>query len=134
MKSIVVISDHFNLDDFTNSETAKQKGIINRYIAPYHVRNIYELCKYVLDNVKEMYPDIKITSGYRCFELNKKVGGSNNSQHMKGQAVDITSDDLDNIWKYLMLLEVDQAIKYNNFIHVSYVDGKNRNQYIDKTT
>jgi uncharacterized protein YcbK (DUF882 family) len=33
---------------------------------------------------------ITINSGYRSPELNKKVGGSSNSYHMKGMAADIT--------------------------------------------
>lgn len=32
---------------------------------------------------------IKINSGYRSPEYNKKIGGSPNSQHMKGTAADI---------------------------------------------
>lgn len=30
-----------------------------------------------------------VTSGFRCLEHNKKVGGSPRSQHLKGNAVDI---------------------------------------------
>lgn len=32
---------------------------------------------------------IHVSSGYRCPELNKKVGGVPNSQHMKGEAADL---------------------------------------------
>ena len=32
---------------------------------------------------------IIVTSGYRCPELNKLVGGAKNSQHVLGQAVDV---------------------------------------------
>lgn len=37
--------------------------------------------------------DIYITSGYRCPEHNKKVGGAGNSAHVKGMALDITVTD-----------------------------------------
>jgi uncharacterized protein YcbK (DUF882 family) len=32
-----------------------------------------------------------VTSGYRCPALNKAVNGSKYSQHVKGQAADITT-------------------------------------------
>lgn len=32
---------------------------------------------------------MKVTSGYRCPKHNKAVGGSDNSDHMQGKAVDI---------------------------------------------
>ena len=35
---------------------------------------------------------ITINSGYRCATHNKKVGGSSNSYHTKGQAADIVVD------------------------------------------
>jgi len=35
-----------------------------------------------------------ITSGYRCVRHNRAVGGSRNSQHMEGHAVDMRSPDL----------------------------------------
>lgn len=43
-----------------------------------------------LDSVREVlgFP-IKINSGYRCEKYNEKIGGSPNSQHIKGLAVDI---------------------------------------------
>ena len=43
-----------------------------------------------LDKIREDYGlPLYISSGYRCDELNKKVGGVKTSQHMKGQAADI---------------------------------------------
>ncbi len=42
-----------------------------------------------LDNMREVAGVIIITSGCRCPEWNKKVGGSENSAHLNGTAVDI---------------------------------------------
>jgi hypothetical protein len=45
----------------------------------------------VLNPIASKYPTpYKINSGYRCPALNAAVGGAKNSQHMKGQAADIT--------------------------------------------
>mgnify|MGYP003135785811 CR=1 FL=1 len=38
---------------------------------------------------------IKITSGYRCYNHNKAVGGSPSSSHVKGLAADIKVEDSD---------------------------------------
>ena len=35
---------------------------------------------------------IHITSGYRCAEYNKKIGGYSDSPHIKGKACDITAN------------------------------------------
>lgn len=47
-----------------------------------------------------------ISSGYRCKELNKKVGGASNSDHVYGAAVDFhtvsnTKDDNHKLWNMI---------------------------------
>ena len=55
--------------------------------------NLVYLCAYVLEPLRgAMGEPIKIGSGFRCQALNKAVGGVYNSQHMKGQAVDLCID------------------------------------------
>lgn len=78
-----------------------------------------------------------ISSGYRCEELNRLVGGVKNSQHLTGEAVDIYT--LDNCYLFNALqksgLNFDQVIYYRrrNFIHLSLkLKGKNRRQVIIK--
>ena len=41
-----------------------------------------------LQKLRDKYGSIIITSGYRCLNYNKKVGGIAGSQHTKGQAAD----------------------------------------------
>ena len=38
----------------------------------------------------ELGVPVKVNSGYRCAEYNKKVGGSKSSQHMNGNAADLS--------------------------------------------
>ncbi|MBX7223959.1 MAG: hypothetical protein K1Y36_28850 [Blastocatellia bacterium] len=57
------------------------------------------LCTTLLEPIFQKFPNIKVTSGFRCPALNKAVKGSPSSQHMKFQAVDFilpgrTYDDL----------------------------------------
>ncbi len=54
-----------------------------------------------------------ISSGYRCPALNKAVGGSDTSQHMKGEACDIYVEDVEKLRKWFAILmdgDFDQLI------------------------
>lgn len=43
-----------------------------------------------LEDLRELVGrPIKVNSGYRCAEHNKKIGGSKNSQHVQGTAADL---------------------------------------------
>lgn len=42
----------------------------------------------VLQDLRDKYGSLVITSGYRCPSYNKRVGGVSNSKHMSGQAAD----------------------------------------------
>lgn len=135
MKTTVKLSKHFTLNNLTKSETAERLNIKNQnLIVISHVLNLQRLCIAVLNQLKEKFDDMEITSGWRCKELNDKIGGVINSQHLVGQAVDIICNDIDKMWNTLKLMDIDQAIRYNTYIHVSYIRwNRNRNQYIDKT-
>ena len=125
----------FRIDDYTDSRTAEVNNITEQWSVSYEVlSNLILLDNNVLKPLKMSHKELKITSGYRCKRVNEIVSGVKNSQHMLGQAVDITCENLNDMWKLLQEIEVDQAIRYKNFIHVSYVTNrKNRNQYIDRT-
>lgn len=64
-----------------------------------------------------------ILSGYRCPTWNKKVGGSKNSEHMKGTAVDFTHTDQELLEEVAgdLQLEWDGGFSYykdKKFIHI----------------
>lgn len=84
----MMLSPHFALSEFTRSNTATVRGIDN---TPGHeqVANLVYLCRTVLEPLREKFGPIVINSGFRCPELNKLVGGADNSQHMTGEACDI---------------------------------------------
>ena len=55
------------------------------------IMNAIALVENVLDPAREkLGMPIKVTSGYRCPLKNKAVGGVENSQHLKGEAADIS--------------------------------------------
>ena len=127
---------YFKLAEFERSETAKRLGIDNS-IPEFYVSNINKLVDNVLDPLREAYgKPIRVTSGYRCTELNRAVGGAGNSQHLYGMAADIqgtpnTAEEVKTLFSLVRKLgiEYDQAIfEKNSWLHISYNEGKNRKQ------
>ncbi|MGC7990856.1 D-Ala-D-Ala carboxypeptidase family metallohydrolase, partial [Salmonella enterica] len=84
---------YFTISELCNSVTAVKFGIDNtpgREVTD----SLTALVNNILDPLRERYgKPIKVTSGYRSPKLNRVVRGAPNSQHMVGEAVDITCDD-----------------------------------------
>ena len=69
------MAKYFKVAEMLRSETADKNKIQNTPSAEIK-QNIEKLLE-VLDGLREFYgKPIKITSGFRCAELNKLVGGS----------------------------------------------------------
>ena len=84
---------YFSLGEFSHSDTAVSLGIDNTIPAEC-VAKIEHLVHCVLDPLREHWGlPIRVTSGYRCPELNDEVGGVEDSYHMEGCAADITALD-----------------------------------------
>lgn len=82
------MAKYFKAAEMLRSETAEKNKIQNTPSAEVE-QNIEELLE-VLDDLREFYgKPIKITSGFRCTELNKLVGGSPTSAHVIGYAADL---------------------------------------------
>ena len=83
------LTEHFKLEEFTRSETAARKGLDNTPNKT-QIAALKQLCKKVLEPYRDLVEKpVIISSGYRCPELNRLVGGAKNSQHMKGEAADL---------------------------------------------
>ena len=137
MQTTVLISPQWTLDQLIASPTAKRAGIKEQFQIDLTIlNNLIISCKYLLNDLKIEFPNLVITSGYRCKRLNDMVGGKIDSQHLTGQAFDIRNKNrtgLQKIWMFLRNeMDVDQVIMYNGFIHVSFVSFEdNRNQFIN---
>ena len=140
----VPVTMHFTIEELYASDTAKRLGIDNKPSVQQMINLVY-LAAYVLEPLRvAMDEPIKIGSGFRCKALNKAVGGVYNSQHLKGQAVDLCIDgDIAKGKKWFNYIKdhlpFDQLIWEHNskgsyWVHVSFVFpdfGKNRHQVID---
>ena len=140
----VQLTKHFSLEELCASNTAYERGIQNKPNAQQIISLVY-LAAYVLEPLREaMHEPIPISSGFRCEQLNRAVGGVSNSQHMKGQAADLCiGGDMKKGRKWFDYIKThlnfDQLIWEHSsngtyWVHVSFVHpdfGRNRRQAID---
>ena len=137
------LSPNLSLSEFTHSNTAKRRGIDNTPKAD-HLEAARELAKNIFQPIREYFDKpIFISSGYRSKELNEVIGGSQTSQHSKGEAIDIDMDhrggpENEEVFHYIREnLPFDQLIwefgtdKRPDWVHVSYKKGgKQRGQIL----
>lgn len=85
---------YFRLEELTCSTTALRNGIDN--MPPEHImKELDRLVRTILDPIRELIGcPLRVTSGYRCPQLNAMVGGARNSLHMQGLAADIVCNSL----------------------------------------
>lgn len=128
---------YFTIEEMTKSSTATANGIDNTP-SEEGVLKLQKLIEAVLDPLREWYgKPIKVNSGYRCEALNKAIGGAKSSQHMLGEAADITvgsKEENEKLFDYIKdNLEFDQLINESNFswVHVSYREGRLRKQVLE---
>lgn len=84
------LSEHFKLSEFLRSATAEKLGIPNIPLKR-DIPAMQNLCERSLEPLRQALGlPILISSGYRCPLLNAAVKGVQNSQHIRGEAADIT--------------------------------------------
>ena len=131
------LSAHVTLAEFENSPTATTYGINNK-MSLSQIASAKLLCEKVFEPLRiHLNTPIKINSGYRSLQLNKKIGGSTTSQHCKGEALDLHIGAKG--FNFIKdKLEFDQLIwEFGNdenpqWVHVSY-SSKNRKQVLKAT-
>ena len=119
------LTDNFSLAQLTFSETAEQKGIDNA-APPEIVGNLRRLAN-GLEAVQALLGmPLDISSGYRCPELNRAVGGSPTSQHTLGLAADFVCAGFGTPLDVAAAIqasaiEFDQCIlEYGRWVHLSF--------------
>ena len=101
------LSEHFDLSEFTASDTAARLGIDNTPsdIPLYFLHKLAQ----TMEEVRSLLgKPIHITSGYRCPALNAAVGSKPSSSHVQGMACDFRCPEFGTI------LDVIHAIQKSN--------------------
>lgn len=128
---------YFTIPELTASAKARALGIDNTPPPGVKVK-LSNLINNLLDPIREKWGGpITVNSGYRCPTLNKAVGGVPTSQHLRGEAADITvGSPAKNNQLFKMIVDggfdFDQLIDESGYswIHISYSAGKNRHQIL----
>lgn len=133
------LSEHFALREFVVSRTAMVNNIDNQP-SEVEIERLRALCTHVLEPLRRRFGVIRVTSGYRCLELNRRVGGVSRSQHMRGEAADLhvgSSETGRKMYAYIVEeLDYDQVLFERSadgraqWLHVSYTTtGPNRHSH-----
>jgi zinc D-Ala-D-Ala carboxypeptidase len=127
------MTPNFSLAELTASPTARAKRIDNT--PPSEVLPALQRTAEGLEKIRsKINAPVRTTSCYRSPMLNKIVGGSAQSQHLKGEAADIIAPQFGTAYdlaviiaKNMIELGVDQVIREKNskgaeWVHVSFAE------------
>lgn len=136
------ISKNYTLEDLCHSAKAIAENIDNMP-SEEEITNLIGLAVNIIEPLRSCYGDqLIINSCFRNEEVNRLVGGKANSQHKKGQAVDLRVLNGNNrnnavLFNFIKAnLKFDQLIwekgteKNPEWVHISFSLIKNRKQVI----
>ena len=134
------LSKNLSLSEVTKSQTAVRLGINNTPDDEWTIGNLKAIAERVFQPLRDAFGcPIYVSSGYRCPELNRAIGGAKRSQHMEGRALDLDADVYggctnSEIFRWILNnVTFDQLVwefgddDNPDWVHVSFVyDGVNR--------
>ena len=119
------LTENFSLAQLTASETAARESIDNLPPAKV-IANLQRLAAGLEEVQRLLGAPLNISSGYRCPELNRAVGGSATSQHALGMAADFTCPRFGAPMAVAAAVQAsgiafDQCIlEFNRWVHISF--------------
>jgi len=127
------LSKYFDSRELIFSKIAEENGIDNM-----PDDKTLETLKYTasqLDKVRELLgKPVNVSSGYRCLQVNRRIGSKDTSQHLKGEAVDFKCELFGNPKKVFdkikeSNIQFDQLIvEFNSWVHISFVKNGGRRE------
>jgi zinc D-Ala-D-Ala carboxypeptidase len=138
------LTKNFTLAEMTKSETALRHDLENTP-NEQEISAMKLLAEKVLQPVRDHFgKGVKVNSGFRSLDVNQKVGGSRNSDHIRGQAADIEIPGVPNAelaewikdnleFNQLILEFYTPGVPDSGWVHVSYIPEANQNQVLTAT-
>lgn len=137
------LSPHFSFAEMTRTGQSRLQEANRQQAMPFIVP-LTAVCVDLLEPIRIQYGPVQVNSGFRGLAVNTAIGGSKNSQHMKGEAADITvpGHKLEDVFRWIVM---DSGIKFGQailegrtpvptWIHISlgapYRDPKNCGQVL----
>ena len=141
------ITENFSYWEFERSETADRNGLVNAITSAAVRDHVKELTESLLQPLRDAWGGgLIVSSGYRCPELNRLVGGKETSAHRTGYAADLVPEngrvgdffDFSEKWLMASGRPFDQYIQEHTadrrtwWLHLSLkgMDGRQRGQVI----
>lgn len=134
------LSELFRLGDLTRvGRSGVPRGVNFGLTAPEIVCNMKQLAVNCLDPIKRRYPNMVLTSVWRNEAVNRSVGGSERSDHLRGFAADIQFTGFTREEYFRAVQEIQRILpayrqlilEYRGattWIHVSFNQNDNRMQ------
>lgn len=122
------LSKNFTIDELTVTSTSAS----NEPTEDQKDKLLY-VCQYLLQPIRDEFGPVQVNSGYRSEGVNLAVGGSETSQHCKGEAADIRVPNLWEVYEWIVNhLSFGQCIYEENgaakWIHISLTRLDDDNQ------
>ncbi len=121
------LTEHFTREELEFSETALRRGIDNR--CPPELLDNLTLTAKGLERVRAALggSPIHVTSGYRCADLNRHIGGADTSKHLVALAADFVApafgapvDIAQHLARLGQGLDYDQLILEGRWVHIAF--------------
>lgn len=122
---------------FTVAQLCRTSTGIANVPGAFEQQQLIRLIDELLVPITAIIGPINVTSGFRCNEVNRAVGGEANSQHLRGEACDWSPTSLSVTEAFILLrkmtyLPICQAIMYpsRKIIHTSIFPVSKINQWL----
>ena len=125
----IKLSEHFKLSEFCNwKKYPENKPTVQQ------ISNMMYGCRNLLEPARQVVGPIIINSGFRNPDVNRRVGGVKNSQHLQGCAADIRPQDPIQFQHLVDFLKThkltDQLLTGNGWLHISWNPFSTPRHYI----
>lgn len=135
------LSKNFTLAEFCKSDIAARNDIDNNQPSDAIISCAKQTCLNLAQPIRDKFGAYIISSGYRCLELNNKLPGAKNSQHIKGEAIDIEVPGITNyhlaswirdnlIFDQLILEFYLPLVPRSGWVHISFTTRQANRQQI----